>query len=249
MSYLDFKKKLLHITGRFDLVTDLATYANANLYGVDDVVWSGQRLLESMVSDRRRQFSWERKDVVAGSIKLNVRNVRVINEVWLADSSGKTLLSKRPLSWLRENYGELSELSQATPLYWAPAVNKLSPNQASLTSATYTTEFSYDADDINFDDTDWSYDTILFYPPANQTYTISVLGKFWEKRLTANSDVNFWTEQFEQTLIEAARYILERNQRNRAGAEEHLAYIRADLKGLLDDFLDEELAGVNQQAG
>jgi len=252
MAYLDLKKQFIQITGNYDLVVDTTSYASATPFGIDDVIWSGQRLLESLVSDRRRQLSWERKDILVDSVALAVKNVRVLKEVWISSTDGKTILEKKPLGWLRETFGELSGVTAAKPLYWVPAVNKLSPNQITLTAAggsnPYTAEFSYDADDIQFGE-NWSYDTILYYPKADKTYTMSVLGKFFEKKLTVDADVNFWTEEWPLTLITAGQAVLERIYRNRTGYREHLDAIQDDLRNFLMDYVDEEISGINKQAG
>ncbi len=252
MAYLAIKQRFIKLTGRHDLVVDTTNYVSATIYGVDEVIQAGQRILDSMTS-RRKEFSWERKDIAAGDIKLDISNTTSVKEVWLVNAAGKTPLEKDSLGKIRETYGKpKADLTQGKPEFWTLAVNNLSPNQESLTavggSSPFTAQFTFDSDDLIFGD-HFAQNTVLFFPASDAVYTLSVLARFFEKTLVVNTDINYWTEIYPDILIKAGMLVLEGDYRNTEGERNQLATIQSRLRGLENDLIDEQISGRTQQAG
>jgi len=248
MAYLAIKKRFIKLTGRHDLVVDLTSYVSATIYGVDEVIQAGQRILDSMTS-RRKEFSWERKDIAAGDIKLDISNTLSVKEVWLVDAAGKTPLEKDSLGKIRETYGKpKADLTKGKPEFWTLAVNNLSPNQVALTSSNFTVQFTFDSDDLVFGD-HFAQNTVLFFPASDAVYTLSVLARFFEKTLVLDADINYWTEIYPDILIKAGMLVLEGDYRNTEGERNQLATIQQRLRGLENDLIDEQISGRTQQAG
>jgi hypothetical protein len=86
-------------------------------------------------------------------------------------------------------------------------------------------------------------------PPSDQIYTIEVLGKFFSYPLTADADINFWSAQYESTLVWAALRQLDISYRNFEGAKSYEDAILADTLGIDKNLVDEEISGINQIEG
>ena len=124
-------------------------------------------------------------------MKLEFLYARAIKEVWIMDSDGRSKLTPKTLSWIRKTYADvLSDIDTGTPLYYSLAIIGLSPEQASLTSEDYTDEFTYDVDEIRFGD-HYLYNGIIFMPPSDGVYTVTIIGEFFSKTLSNDTDNNY----------------------------------------------------------
>lgn len=113
---------------------------------------------------------------------------------------------------------------------------------------TYKKDILYDVDDIDLEGI-FSRRGIVIRPIPDKEYTISVLGTFYSKSLSADTDENYWSVNAPETLLEGARAVLERFNRNMSGVREHLGYVADDLKGFEHDRIAEEIAGINTMRG
>lgn len=134
------------------------------------------------------------------------------------------------------------------PAYWAPLVVRPAPTQEAITEVDYDLYYSYDYHDVRY--AGWQlYRGILWMPPADGTYTISVLGLFLSTELQNDSDSNFWTEVMPDLVIQAAAYKMEGFYRNREGAAAWREQAMDTVTDLVFDDVEEEIAGVNQIGG
>ncbi len=243
----------IELSGRYDLVTDAmgSDYSNASPLGVDFFINGGVKWLENRV-ERRKEIVTERVDVVADQVLQSFDNVKSFKEAWMSNADGRFLLVKKSLGWIRENYGAASGIDNAKPKYWAPAAFGFSQNQNDLTAvggaSPYTDEFTYDIDDHSYGD-HYNKGGIIWMPPADTTYTLTIYAHFFEKKLTAASDVNFWSSQFEEILITAALMMLERFYRNTEGVNDYKRELLDDLRTVGFEVIEEEISGVNQMQG
>jgi hypothetical protein len=103
---------------------------------------------------------------------------------------------------------------------------------------------SYDTDGLvaaRYED----YRGLTVMPPADQTYTISILGLFFSPALDYDENTSFWTEVYPETLVSASNYQLERYYRNSEGMKDWLASINLDLGNITKDEVMEDVAGVS----
>jgi len=357
----------VELSGRYDLVSDAiaSNYANASPIGANFFVNSAVRWLENKVN-RRKEYLWERVDIAVGQVLQTVKNVKSFKEVWIMNVDGRTILVKKSIGWLRENYGAASGIVDDKPKYWAPVPVGFSINErgfgpeliadggfyegnplvwtaggnwgiasglatigtasastlthlATVTLVVGTTyvleytvvgrtagsvtptvggvgltarstngiftqnvtptstsgisflssaaflgsidnvslkevfrtdrrDFTFDVDDVVLGDT---YDTgaIMWMPPTDAVYTLSILAQFYERELINGTDVNFWSSQFPETLIQAAMLMLERFYRNTEGVRDHQAAILDDLRGIDFEIVEEEISGINTMQG
>ena len=223
------RARFVTLSGRDDLVN-----ADASDNGANQFIVEGQRLLETW-APYPGEKRWYKSDIAAGDILLTMERVRSVLEVWVADADGRYPVELVPLRDLREVYYEpSSEISQNTPAFAAIAQIGLAPAQDAITSANYTDTFTYDYEDILFADEGdhWERTGIVWMPPADDTYTMSVLGTFFETELSADADKNYWTDVRSDILLYASLYVLESQYRNTEGAADWHGHLTRALRGL-----------------
>lgn len=252
MTLLQIRQKFVELSGRYDLVSSATTFTPDN--GANFFIQAGQRLLDNL---HEKQLAWYKKNLTVGQGVVDVKFCKAIKEVWIANSEGRTKLDKVDLGWLRENYGKpLASLDQGDPLYYAVGVNKLSPDQITLTAgagvSVYTGQFTYGFEDIIFADElseGYQHTSVLIAPPTDEVKTVEILGQFFSVTLSSDSQVNFWTEQYPELLLKAALYQLETFYRNTEGARDWFNAMDLDLTGLDKNLVDEEVTDFDQREG
>ena len=254
MSLIEVRERLARESGRHDLVKDFAggDYSDSGNGVSNRLINDAQRLLDRKASFIKA-YSWHKKDVSVGTYRLNFRYCSAIKEVWfMPDGGDRYKLAKKSLSWIRAEYGgAYSEMSEGTPLYYAPRIVNLGPDQVDLTSQNYTDEFSNDYEEILFSDEGehFLYNGVLWMPPNETAGTISVLGRFWSPPLSDDNDKSFWTEVHPDILSLAAQYVLERTYRNREGMADYMSAILDALDDLDREVVEEEAQDLDQMEG
>lgn len=245
----------MEATGRWDLVSDPIAddWNDAGNFGASFFLDGASKALD-VITNRRKQYLWEKHDITAGDVKLEITNIRSIKEVWLTGTTGRLPFEKVSLGWLRSEYPkEAAAQTNGQPLYWAPAAFGLSQNQLDLTAiggaSPYTDEFTYDIDDLVFG-SHFNIGGIVWYPPADTTYTISIFAQFFEKTLSNDSDENFWTNQFPEILLIAAQKLMEITlHRNFEGWQQLRTVVLEMMQGVDFEVVEEEISGINQMTG
>ncbi len=255
MALSDIRRQFAELSGRHDLVVDFAggDYDNnSNNIGADFFINAGQRMLDRKLFGKK-QYAWYKKDISSGDYKLTFRYCLAISEVWLVGSDNdKARLIKKPLEWMRKMYGaDIGTASTGCPKYYSPIIINLSPDQIDLTSSNYTDEFSYDSDELMFSDEGdhFLYNGILLGPISDNSYTVSILGKFMSPPLSSNSTKTFWTEVHPDILLLASLWALERFYRNREGMADYMTAILDALNDIDINEVVEQVQGINQIGG
>jgi hypothetical protein len=249
MSLLTVRRDFAKLSGRHDLVTNFAGGVYTD-NGADFFLDGGQRMLDRKAGFLR-SYAWYKKDVAIGTYKLIFQKSAVIKEVWAKCSSeARYQLDKKDLEWMREEYGDdYSSLDKATPLYYSPLVINLAPTQSGLTGTTYTTEFTRDAEELSLPTDDYAaYSGILFMPPVDEAYTISVLGRFESKTLTEDVKT-WWTEVHPDILVLAGLWSLERFYRNSEGQRDYMLAIQDAVNDLDKDLVEQEVQDIDEMEG
>jgi len=224
-------------TGRFDLT-------NAQINGF---INAGHRMLDTLQPTAKSRASY-RKDIAAGDIKLLFSDCMAIESVWVADADGRVEMAKSTEAKLRKAYAEpKSDLTQNAPAYWAPYSEGLGTPQWSLTSQTGT--FTHDYEDVTFGTGQLAQRGILFYPPADAVYTISVFGQWFSPVLALDTDVSYWSQMYPLVVTWAAAWALESTYRNSEGARDWMNMIKQQLFGVDAMLVEEEIAQANEMEG
>jgi len=77
-----------------------------------------------------------------------------------------------------------------------------------------------------------------FRPPADQSYTIELYGRFETDRLSANADVNYWSLNFPEALALAAAYELELTLGDTAAIRGRLEALASSISFIDNDGID-----------
>ena len=233
--------------GRHDLVVDTTNYADN---GANFFIQAGQRYLDTILPNPK-SLGWYKKDLAADDYKLEMNYVQNIEEVWVvASGETRTKLTPKSYTWLLENYGDaIASQSSGVPTYWAPLVNTLSPAQKALTGSDYTTEFTYDFEDITFGANRYIYDGVAFRPKADKVYTMSVLARFYSL-MASDTDISYHSERWPELLEMAANMALEIFYRNSAGVADWKRSIDMFLEGMDRTIINAEMVqATNQMKG
>jgi len=112
--------------------------------------------------------------------------------------------------------------------------------------------YYYSADvvrDTSVTESDVSARGLIFGPPADTYYTLTVFGIFRFDLLENDDDTNYWTDEWSILLLYASLYMLESFYRNTAGMRDWLNAIRLITDGMEMDKVEEESHNINQMRG
>jgi len=243
--FLQVKKDLVHITGRYDLVADVggADYSDPT-YGLTAkyLLNAGQRLLDKLTDTPKTQ-AWYFCVPSAGDVRVDIQYCRAIHSVWVYDNDDneRARVNRCSLPWLLEQYpGDPDDNDQGAPEYYAINVLGLSPEQASETSADFDTAGIEDYHEVYFE-SHWAHTGIVWRPASDGNYTLRILGHFRSPTLSADTDLSWWTVYEPEALVAAAQYVLEGAYRNTQGMKDFAAYMEPFIKGVDDDLATEDM--------
>lgn len=138
-----------------------------------------------------------------------------------------------------------SQLSFAASSAFLGSIDNVSIKEVLSTGFS---DFTFDLDDVVYGDT-FDIGAIMWMPPADTVYTLSILAHFRERSLINSSDKNFWSDQFEEILITASLMMLERFYRNTEGVNDYKRELTDDLRTVGFEVIEEEISGINQMQG
>ena len=239
LDLFDVRTRLLEYTGRADLSTTR----------LNDFINSGQRYLDMRQETPKSRMRFQ-KDIVSGDIKVEFEGCMAIEEVWLSSSSSIAELTKLTYEEMRHLFPTtVGDDTLGTPTHWCPYPVGLAPIQQSLTSSNFSSTFSFDDEDISFGTGHLFRRAIIVRPPADATYTIKIIGQFFSKTLSTDTDVSYWTFNYPDLLAKAAAYTMESVVRNSEGMRDWLFAIDLELKGIDSILVKEEVAQAVRMRG
>lgn len=233
--------------GRHDLVVDTTSYVDN---GANFFIQAGQRYLDTILPNPKSLGRYV-KDIATDSYKLEMQYVQSIESVWIkASGEARQELILKPYSWLLENYTDaIADMSSGVPTYYAPIINTLSSAQKTLTGSTYTTEFTYDYEDITFGANRYVYNGIAYRPKADKAYTMTVFARFYSL-MASDTDISWHSENYPELLEMAANMMLESFYRNSAGVSDWKRSIDMFLQGIDRTLINKEMIeATNQMKG
>ncbi|MCK5607034.1 hypothetical protein KAR91_34440 [Candidatus Pacearchaeota archaeon] len=244
MNLLQIRTKVVQLSGRYDLVVDDTDYVDS---GMDFFVTAGQRYLENkelVKPSTAKHYA----TLAVDDNYLVFQHCRAIHEVWVSDSEGRTQLEVRGFDTIRGWYNKpVADLTTSKPKYYAPATLRTSPE----TSAKITIE-SFGGTAVEESITEairYTYNGIIFGPPADETYEIEVIGLFWLPEMTVDADTNYWSVVMPHILVYATLFQLEMYYRNDRGVALWKRSLDEQLASVGMDLVSEEEAGFDQMEG
>ena len=252
MDLLTFRELFRNWSGRYDLVND-----DFSDNGADFLINAGQRYLDRLV-DIPKAIGRVFAGVSQGDYIVTFQDCRSILEVWSIGTKTDGSYNRLPLTkytmkglrgvdrlTLETNYVEMfSDISQDRPTYYAVAQLRMQPDT--------TSQAGNGAGGIaGFMDVMGSghetYNGIIFMPPADASYTIEIVGNFYSKTLSEDTDVSHWSEVHPEILLMATMRQAEIFHRNTAGVLDWTSAINDLVIGIDMDGVAEDIADDNSQ--
>ena len=108
-----------------------------------------------------------------------------------------------------------------------------------------TIDYFYDTETTESYD-HFTYNALIFMPPADDTFRLEIVGLFDTPELSADDDENYWSAVHPMALVMAGARALEIMYRNTQGAKDWERSIAIELTGFEMDLVEEEIAEVDQ---
>lgn len=241
MNLGEIRELFKEASGRYDLYD-----AGTNGDTVSDIFFisRGGKYLD-LRYPQPENFRWHKIEISAGELSKAVAGLIIAKELWVMESGDKrSQVVWKPLGYLKSHYDEDSnDLDTGAPKYWSGDFKRLDASQRALGAG----DFSYDVDEVLFDAT-LEKRGILWMPPADATYMLSIFGEFYSHDMSAGSDLNCWSANFPEALVHSAMLALERFYRNFEGVRDQAANILDIMLGPDYSNVDRETVGlVNSQ--
>ena len=240
MNLLDIRKKVVQLSGRYDLVVDAVDYADN---GMDFYINAGMSMLDKLVTipDSTARLFYS---PIAGEYSITLpSDARVIQEVWASNVDNRYQLIKLTPAEFKSYYcNPISSTTADEPVHYSLIdTRSLAPDlQNSL--ETYLDKPAVEGSGHGFRG-------IVFGPQFDATYDIEVVGLFRQVTLSSDADTNFWTFKEPLLLISAALYKLEARSRGTEYAKNALNAINDDILLLDYDMVEEESQDIDQIEG
>lgn len=242
MNLKQLRLTLRGISGRYDLVDADGADRGMNYY-----INAGVRFLDSNYSGIKG-VGHHYQLLPAGTYFAQFERCRAVHEVWVADQDARVKLQKRSRAELLQYYTKpFSEMDKGAPSYYTPISLRNIPEELSaddLTALDFVTQYM---DTLSTDH--YSYNGVLFLPPTDKQYMLEVVGTFYSRPLTTDTDENFWSVEHENLLVAATMLQIESTHRNSQGVNDWLNVIAAHLDGINKDLAEQEAADVDQMRG
>lgn len=213
MNLKEIRTEFVKKSGRFDLVEDTTNYTDD---GADFFIQAGQRFLDQQL-DSPKSKAVHPVSLIAGDTEIKADRCRSVNQIWLVREGKKLFLDRIPFVDFQEYYGDFTNVEDGVPTF-------------------YTIQDLRDTTNPVLEDL--SNVGILIGPKSDAVYNGFVRGKFYSYSLDEDTDFNFWSVEYPQTLIQGALYTLERFYRNTQGMNDHLLAIQRDLQGIDFDVVE-----------
>ncbi len=242
MNLLQIRTQFVKTSGRYDLIVDTTDWLDngANFY-----LNAGQKYLDRM-STTKKAHAKIFESVVAGAWYSTFQLSRSVEEVWASNSDGeKWRLEKASHDEIWTAYAEdPANIDRGDPLYYCPIYLRRVPETAAqITIDVFgTTEYNVATDH-------YTYNGLIFMPPAETAITLEIRGLFYTPELVNDTDENYWTVVQPQALLMAGMRQLEVMYRNTEGVKDWDGAIGVELKGLDFDQVGEDIAEIDQMEG
>lgn len=232
MELSEIRKMFITLSGRFDLVKDLTTYADN---GADFFLQEGSRFLDrriTTVNDEDSIFV----NVEAGGFHASFAEARVIKELWVYVDN--TRLKMRELT--KERVRELFPLILSQTTFGVPAVYASVRGSArgGESPANFLSHTMLASKDING----------VIFAPVEKPVIIEAIGKFYSRSLIDVGE-NYWSIHHAMLLVWAALYHLEISYRNSEGAKDWLTAINDSLVQIEMDHVEGDSYNLRQMGG
>ena len=248
MALKDIRREFVEWSGRADLMN-----ADGSDRGADKFIRAASDRLDEE-TDRPKQVARHIIDVDEGDYSAEIPRCLGIPQVWVMSATTRYALEFKTLAWIRKEYNEpWASTDNGVPAYFCLNVVGLDGSQFDW-DADDELDGLYDVADVHSYDADeaaahFEYNGLLWMPPASSTLTMNLFGNFYEKKLTLDTDINYWTVCKPLVLVAAACREHEASLRNTAGWDDWNKVVDYGLEGVDKAEADTDSASTNEMEG
>lgn len=233
MNLKELRTQFVQKSGRYDLVDD-----NFLDNGADFFIQAGQRLL-----DKRGDFGTGQVGEWKTTLNKN-SDTFIVERCWSITSI--YLIGIKNSSWEKLTFtysfdtpkcrlsGE--QLYTLVPIRSYPKLKDAKANDINLSASSFAVSANY-----SFDEVEGLQVKLL--PKISQDSIVRVVGNFYSEPLLHDTDSNYWSVLYPDTLLKAAMYELEVFYRNSEGAKDWLAAITVDIQNIEETELFASIQG------
>jgi hypothetical protein len=150
-------------------------------------------------------------------------------------------------TWLNGEYANMvTSIDTGLPLYYYPAFLKCYPHNPTLSDMSFYLGFS---DFAPMAPDDQVYDGIIFLPPADQAYSVEIVGHFYTPQFTLDTQSTYWSVRAPEMLLMAALRMVEVFKRNSEGVKDWENAVKEQLVDLDKDSADESAVDAVEMEG
>lgn len=212
-----------------------------------------QFLLDSAVSFLDNRAEWPQGltqhtlSVGVGSYFVWIRDCVAVHAAYIVRDGSKTKLAKKPLDELREHYPVIMEgLSEnlspsatmratttGTPMYYCPLRIRQSHQQSPIYKILPDKWGPREGIEGALPAALVQYNGVMFLPGADEEMSLCVVGVFKTPKLIHDIDINYWSVNYPNILIQAMSYQLEVFYSNTQGQQDKLYALDQELMGIV----------------
>lgn len=228
MTLRDIRERLIKATGRTDLIEDQKTYPDD---GADWYINAGIRFLDQQLPGELSRTKVI-KATTEGSPSISIPDVRAIKDVRIQESGERNRdLERYGLFDFYEHFGDEEYLSaegnQGKPMHYAYGIQR-GLNKSSLNQAPREAR------------------VLLLHPVPDKVYDIAITSENFSQKLEDDSDINWWTLNFPELLVLAARREIEVDHRNQTGVQQFEQQLNRRLMDIDSDQVSDEISNSGQ---
>ncbi len=240
MNLLQIRTKFRELSGRYDLVnTDFSDN------GADFYINEGCKYLDRS-STIKKSYASTFKFIDINKSAVFFSQCRAIKEVWIMSTTSRWRLEKKSLKSLTSEYLSSLSRSSGNPLYYAPAISRYTPEDATADSTDFASYIGWvDIQSTNASESN----SILLNTPVQEKLVIEIRGLFYSAQLLTDTGSNYWSESHAGLLLKAALRELEIFSQNPTKVRLWDSAIAIDLIGLDKDFIEEDIVDITQIEG
>ena len=238
MDLIHIRELFKKLSGRHDLVND--DYSDS---GVDFFINEGRKYLDRM-DETQKTWATRFAPLALGEISVTFPYCRAIKEVWATSATdGRWQMEKKDLQDLMNGYLLTlpAEMGTGVPVHYAPAITRSVP--MGVTPASHEESLGY----IQVSNSD--YNALLLNVPTSAALTLIIHGLFYSPELTADDDINYWSEVHPMLLYMSTMRQIEIVNRSTQGVNDWSASIALEMKQLGMDLVEELISEVSQMEG
>jgi hypothetical protein len=240
MDLVGIRKQFRDISGRYDLVNTDLSDNGANFF-----INEGSKWLDRKVETSK---SWGSYPIlkVAGSWYIQVPYARAFKEVWMTTTEGRVQLKKKRLQDLFTDYFTDLPASwvNGTPEFWSPALTRLIPEIKTPAEIASLDDYIGVITPISHE-----YNTVMLNVPVDQSTMFEIVGLFYSRFFTADTDENFWSQVHPLMLIQASILQVHTVSGNRVMMKNFVENLTDQLRDLGMDLVEQDIAEVDQMDG